>query len=91
MATAYVDVHAPMVTAPSDGIVSTVLPQGFLLFIVGEGEGAMMHRIREFQNMEEATECANFFADHWHDPRASFQVWSNGQCLYIVRNATKTE
>ena len=62
--------------------LASILPSGYVLFIVGPGDGAMKHRIREFQDVREARECAEFFAAHWHDPRSAFEVWYHGQCVH---------
>lgn len=62
--------------------LAQILPSGYVLFIVGPGTGAMKHRIREFRDVREARECAEFFAAHWHDPSSSFEVWFHGQCVH---------
>lgn len=68
-------------SAATDALAA-ILPSGYTLFIVGPGDGAMKHQIREFPGVREARECAEFFARHWHDPESSFEVWHRGVMVH---------
>lgn len=74
---------ATVVSASDTG--AELVPQGFLVFMVGPGVGAMRYRIHEpFQDYEYAVRFAQFSARHWHDPHVCFQVWHDGRMLYEI-------